>query len=69
MKRPLRVATRRGQVPVGTILMMAGVMDIILAAGLWFVLGQGDMVFSLVFGLIALSGLGLIGFGVMKNVS
>jgi len=48
--------------------MMAGVMDIILAAGLWFVLGQGDMVFSLVFGLLALSGLGLIGFGVMKNV-
>ncbi|MBA2113518.1 hypothetical protein [Bremerella alba] len=68
MKRQLGLGTRRGQIPTGTILMMAGVMDIVMAAGLWFFLGQGDMMMSLVFAIIGFSGLGLIGFGFMQNM-
>lgn len=68
MKRQLGLGTRRGQIPTGTILMMAGVMDILMALGLWFFMGQGDMMMTLVFGFIGLSGLGLIGFGFMQNL-
>lgn len=68
MKRQLGLGSRRGRIPTGTILMMAGVMDILMALGLWFFMGQGDMVMTLVFGMIGLSGLGLIGFGFMQNL-
>ncbi|WDI44471.1 hypothetical protein [Bremerella sp. P1] len=68
MKRQLGLGRRRGQIPTGTILMMAGVMDILMALGLWFFMGQGDMMMTLVFGFIGLSGLGLIGFGFMQNL-
>lgn len=68
MKRQLGLGTRRGQIPTGTILMLAGVMDIIMAGGLWFFMGQGDMMMSLFFGILGLSGLGLIGFGFMQNM-
>ncbi|QDU78297.1 hypothetical protein Pan97_53820 [Bremerella volcania] len=68
MKRQLGFGTRRGQIPTGTILMMVGVMDIIMAVGLWFFMGQGDMSMSMFCGLMGLSGLGLIGFGFMQNL-
>lgn len=68
MKRQLGIGTCRGRTPTGTVLMMAGAMDILMALGLWFFLGQGDMVFTLVFGFIGLSGLGMIGFGFMQNL-
>lgn len=69
MKRQLGLGTRRGQIPIGTILMMAGMMDIVMAVALWFFMGQGDMTLTMVFGILGLSGLGLIGFGFMKNLS
>jgi len=68
MKRQLGLGTRRGQIPTGTLMMMVGAMDIVMALGLWFFMGQGDMMLSIVFGVIGLSGLGLIGFGFMQNM-
>ncbi|PQO31096.1 hypothetical protein C5Y96_12115 [Blastopirellula marina] len=68
MRRQLGFGTRRGQIPTGTILMLVGAMDILMALGLWFFLGQGDMVFTLFFAFIGLSGLGMIGFGFMQNL-
>ncbi|MHC2068860.1 hypothetical protein ACYFX5_15435 [Bremerella sp. T1] len=68
MKRQLGFGKRRGQVPMGTILMMAGVMDIMMALGLWFFMGQGDMMMTIFFSVLGFSGLGLIAFGFMRNM-
>ncbi|MFN3150680.1 hypothetical protein [Bremerella sp.] len=68
MKRQLGLSSRRGQIPVGTLMMMVGVMDILMSLGLWFFIGRGDTMMTIVFGIIGLSGLGLIGFGFMQNL-
>ena len=48
--------------------MMAGVMDIMMALGLWFFMGQGDMMMTIFFSVLGFSGLGLIAFGFMRNM-
>lgn len=68
MKRQLGLGSRRGQIPVGTLMMMVGVMDILMSLGLWFFIGRGDTMMTIVFAIIGLSGLGLIGFGFMQNL-
>lgn len=68
MKRQLGTGKRRGRIPTGTVLMMVGAMDMMTALGLWFFLGQGDMVLSLFFGVIGLSGLGMLAYGFMQNL-
>lgn len=68
MKRQLGFATRRGKIPAGTLMMMVGAMDIVMALGLWFFMGQGDMMMTIFFGMLGLSGLGVIGFGFMQNL-
>lgn len=68
MKRQLGLGSRRGQIPVGTLMMMVGVMDILMSLGLWFFIGQGDTMMTIVFAIIGISGLGLIGFGFMHNL-
>ncbi|WP_146118581.1 hypothetical protein [Blastopirellula marina] len=59
---------RRGQALKGPILMFGGVSDIAMAGVLWFLMGQGDMIISLVCGFLALAGLGMIGFGLITTL-
>lgn len=67
-RRPLRRVAqydRRGTASRGLIIALAGVSDIILAVLLWLFIGRDDMLLTAVFGLIAISGFGIVGFGVM----
>ncbi|PQO32359.1 hypothetical protein DTL21_19250 [Bremerella cremea] len=68
MHRNLDHRVRRGSALKGPILMFGGVTDLALAAGLWFMMGQGDMVISLVCVFLALTGLGVIGFGLITTL-
>ena len=68
MSSPRRLRSRQGQIPTGTLIMMVGVSDILTAGVLWYLLGQGDLMMSLFFGILALGGLGAIVFGAMHNL-
>ncbi|RCS52712.1 hypothetical protein DTL42_07700 [Bremerella cremea] len=68
MSRKSRQPVRRGQALKGPLLMFSGLSDMVMAGILWFMLGQGDVIFTLVFGVMALAGLGLIGFGLITTL-
>ncbi|GAA4430842.1 hypothetical protein [Bremerella cremea] len=59
---------RSGKISTGTLLMMAGASDVLMAGIMWIIMGQGDMIFSIVFGVMALSGVGLVAFGALQNL-
>lgn len=68
MLRKPRLHARRGQALKGPIFMFGGVSDIAMAGVLWFLMGQGDMIISLVCAFLALAGLGMIGFGLITTL-
>lgn len=59
---------RRQGIARGPIFVLIGLSEVVLFAVLWFLLGRDDMTLSLVFGLMALSGLGMAGFGVIRTL-
>jgi len=61
--------SRRGQVPIFPILVLAGISDIVLAGALWYFISDGSMILNIIFAALALSGVGLAGFGVIKTIS
>jgi len=61
--------TRRAQVPIFPLLILGGLTDILLAGALWYFISDGSMILNVFFGALALSGLGLMGFGAIKTIS
>ncbi|MBI1248813.1 hypothetical protein GC197_13355 [bacterium] len=68
MNRTRKLLSRRGQIPTGTLIMMVGVSDILTAGVLWYLLGQDNMMMTIIFGLLAVTGLGVTVFGAMQNL-
>ncbi|MEX1042336.1 MAG: hypothetical protein WDZ51_17015 [Pirellulaceae bacterium] len=62
-RRPL--IRRSGVVSRGLIFMLAGFSDIVMAMLFWYFIGRGDTMFTFIFALLGLSGLGIMAFGTM----
>lgn len=54
---------RSGVVSRGLIFMFAGFSDIVMAMLMWYFIGRGEMMFTIFFALLGLSGLGIMAFG------